>query len=147
VLLTGLSFMAFRAEKVGDNVFDDENLLQNGRSENFLLDSQLHLQTLAMRFSPNEVGIDQSDFVESLDTTHAVREELTGLQLAGDPSVGRLVVTTASFTPRDGNLLGNALCNIDLRSNAVDAHVCGVRRGDLESRKFASNAPPTKKRN
>ena len=83
-----------------------------------------------MRLRPNERSVDQPDFVQAPDFFEAEREQLSGLQFASDPVFRRLQVSIAILAPLKAIFADNSLRDIDLGSNAIDAHVGGIG-GDI----------------
>lgn len=129
--------MAIRAEKISDNVFNDENLLQDGRGENFLLDGEFDLDSLGMRLSPYKVGIDKLHLVHLTNATQAVAEKLLTFKCDGQPTARRLMITATTFAPLDCDLFGDSLCDVNLAADAIHAHVGCIWRRNHSTAKTA----------
>lgn len=61
--------------------------------------------------------------VEAPNFLDTESEQLLALQLRMHPMLGRLQIATALLAPNNGELLLDALSDVNLRANAVDAHV------------------------
>eukprot|EP00047_Mylnosiga_fluctuans_P011229 m.20129 g.20129 ORF g.20129 m.20129 type:complete len:556 (+) comp3504_c0_seq1:1194-2861(+) len=128
----GLAAVARVAHLVRDDVLDHKDLLQHGAGEDLLLNGQLDLQALRVGLGPDEPGIDETDLVEALETLEAEGEKLARLELALHPRARRVEVAAASAAVVDRHLLRDALADVDLGADAVDAH-CGRVRRDLQT--------------
>ena len=88
----GLDASAVVAHLSRDDVLDDERLLQDGPRDDFCLNGELHLDSLRVGFSPDELGVDQPHLGERLELLQAERHQLAGLEAAAHPLVRRVQV-------------------------------------------------------
>lgn len=92
------------------------------------MDSQLDFDSSAVRFRPNESGIDQTHFVETFKFLQAQRQELARFECCGNPDSGRLEITFAVSAKMNMHLLWDSFSNVNFVANAVDTHVCSIGR-------------------
>ena len=79
-----------------------------------------------MRLCPNKPSIDEFHLVEAFDSLQAKCEEFLGFWVGLDPVLGWLKISTARLAPENGDLLLNALGDIYLGADAINAHIGGV---------------------
>ena len=80
-----------------------------------------------MRLSPNKVGVDETNLVESFQPLETERHQLPRLERARDPLHGRVQVALAEPAEVEDDLLGDVLGDVDLGAEAGDARVGRVR--------------------
>lgn len=134
VLGSCLYLVAIRAKQIGDNILNDEHLLEDSGSEDFLLDGQLDLNTLRVRFGPHKVGVNQFHLVNLTHAAQAKAEQLFAFESDCQPTARWFMVTATSLTPLDGYLLGNTVRDVHLAANTVDTHVGRIRRRNLQEK-------------
>lgn len=84
-----------------------------------------------MRFRPQELGVDESDFGERFgDLLQTNTEEILGFQSGGLPVGGRSEPTLTSSTVVQVRLLRNAFCDVDGVSQTTDTHVGAIGLDD-----------------
>lgn len=83
-----------------------------------------------MGLCPNEPGIHEPHFLKAFEFLETEGQELSTLQLSIDPDVGRVEVPIAALAEMERCLLGNAISNVNVVADAVDAHVGGIRGND-----------------
>ena len=72
-----------------DEVLDLEDLLEDSRGEDLLLDRHGHAEPFRVGFCPDEVGVGEADLAEALELFEADGEELLGLGACEGPCSGR----------------------------------------------------------
>ena len=97
------------------------------RSSPFLLSPHLVTPLKTHRLGPQKLGVDQLDTLEGhSELLQTDREELAALEGAVHPR--RLATETKAATAPEDNLLAlDALRDVNLGTEAVDAHVGGIR--------------------
>lgn len=127
----GLKPRARLAEVVPNGVLDGVRLLEHSAVEDLGLNRELDFDTFGVGLGPDELGVLELDFVEVLEAFDAEGEELFGLPLGFDPSLGGLEVAAALGAVEDLDALLEAFGDVHFRAEAVDAHVgCVGRHGD-----------------
>ena len=127
--------LAVVALQVGHDELYLEGLLQHRVLLHFLLHRQLHFDTARVRLCPNERCVEQLDSLETLDLLEAEREQLRTLKLHSNPR--RSLVPVALSAMVELHVLGDALGDVDLTFEAIDASVGGIRE-----RHNTTNAAP-----
>ena len=120
-----VGLLAVVALEVHDHELDDEALLEERAVEHLLLDGQLDLDALGVGLGPDEARVDQLHSLEAVDVLEADGEELSRLECRVRP--GRAQVTIALSAVVHLQRLRDALSDVDLRLEAVDASVGLVR--------------------
>lgn len=87
--VVGITLCAIGALVVVLGVFDFEALLHDGAITDLRLHRDLNPDTSRMRLCPDEVGVDDAQFVQAAQFLQAERQKLSGFGLGDDPGVGR----------------------------------------------------------
>ena len=119
---------AVLAMLIGDDVFDNKDLLENGSSKDLFLYGKLELDPAGMRLCPNETGIHQTNLAEAAKFLETEGEQLLTLKLGLDPDTWRLQIALAAAAKVHGSLLRDAFGDVHLIADAVNAHVGRVWR-------------------
>mmetsp|Transcript_1013 Transcript_1013/g.2515 ORF Transcript_1013/g.2515 Transcript_1013/m.2515 type:complete len:539 (+) Transcript_1013:278-1894(+) len=122
----GVGAVAVQAHERLHDVLHLERLLQDGAVQDLLLHRQLGLQPSRVRLRPDERRVNELDLLQPLGALYAKGEQLLGLQVRAHPVLGRLQVAVALLAPQHADLLLDALRDVHLGLDAVDAHVGGV---------------------
>lgn len=107
--------------------FDDEDLLKDGRGKDFLLHSQLYLDSPGVRLCPDEVRIDELHLRKAFEALQEVTQQLLRFILCEYPGVRRAQISSAMAAEEDGQLLRDSLCYVHLPSDTIYAHVRWIR--------------------
>ena len=103
-VVLGLSSVTVRTHLVGHSVLHHEGLLEDGPAHHLGLHLQLHLQPLAVGLRPQEVGVDQLDFAETLQLLETEGHQLPALQSCLDPLLWRLEISLTEPAELNGHL-------------------------------------------
>lgn len=115
-----------------DDELDLIGLLDDGVVEELFLQSQLELQALGVRLSPEELGVGQVELSEALDLLETDSHELARLEGGACPELWGLEIAIALGAVDQDVLLDQITSDVDVRLNAADAHV-GRVFGDDET--------------
>lgn len=80
-----------------------------------------------MRLCPHEPRVDEFYFLQPFDALYAKRQQFFGLQIRANPVFRRLQVTFALRAVLHRRFFRDALGDVHLRSDALDAHPSRVR--------------------
>mmetsp|Transcript_80799 Transcript_80799/g.142391 ORF Transcript_80799/g.142391 Transcript_80799/m.142391 type:complete len:420 (+) Transcript_80799:520-1779(+) len=110
-------------------------LLDDGAGEYLLLHCQLHLQTLGVGLGPDEGGVHEMHLLQPFDSLQAEGQQLLGLQRSHQPVLRRVEVPLTVLAELHGALLADALCDVDVRLHAANAHVgrVGLHAGPADT--------------
>lgn len=109
---------------VGDNDFEDKGLLQDGGGEGFLLDGDLDFDAFAVRFGPDEAGVDEANLAQTLQASQAQGHQFLRFQGTSEPLHRWLQVTITVTAALDGYLFRDSLGNVHLGTDTAHAHIC-----------------------
>ena len=119
-VILGLRSVTVRTHLIGHSELHHEGLLEDGPAHHLGLHLQLHLQPLAVGLRPQEVGVDQLDFVETLQLLQTESHQLPALQSCLDPLLWRLEISLTEPAELDGHLqtgsevkVSRELCNFN----------------------------------
>lgn len=90
------SLLAVVALQIIHYELNHEVLLKECSIHNFLLHSELDLESPGVRFSVEESSVYQLDLLEALDMVETEREQLRGLKLAGLPGRAQVAVALSA---------------------------------------------------
>ena len=116
-----VGFCALGALLRGDDVDNLETLLEQDALGDRVLDGQLDAYPPRVGLGPYEAGVDDADFVQSLELLQAQGQHLSGLGGRDDPAGGWKVPSVAVTAELEVGLALNALGNIDRELDAVVA--------------------------
>jgi hypothetical protein len=121
-------FLTILALLVKDNEFNRESLLDGDVINNFLLNSQLNLNSSRVRFSPDETGIKKLNLVQSSDSSKTQGQKFFRFKFSMNP--WRSEVSFAGSAEVENSLLGNTTSNISVTTNTLETDVgaCRSRR-------------------
>ena len=85
----GREFSAVRTLPVLYKVLDLEDLFQDCRGEDFLLDCHRDAQAFGMWFCPNEMRIGQPNFVQPFEFLETYRQQFLRFRAGNGPARGR----------------------------------------------------------
>ena len=103
-VILGLSPVTVRTHLISHSELHHEGLLEDGPAHHLCLHLQLHLQPLAVGLRPQEVGVDQLDFVETLQSLQTKSHQLPALQGCLDPLLRRLEISLTETAELNGHL-------------------------------------------
>ena len=103
-VILGFSSVTVRTHLIGHSELHHEGLLEDRPAHHLCLHLQLNLQPLTVGLRPQEVGVDQLDFVETLQLLQTEGHQLPALQGCLDPLLWRLEISLTEPTELNGHL-------------------------------------------
>lgn len=130
--MVGKALHAVRTLLCRNHVLHLEGLLDNRALESLLLDRDLDLDTPRVGFSPDETGIDDSDFGQATESAQTDRQQLLRLRSSHNPAVRWLQPSLAVLASMESGFALNALGDVDGELHTVLTQ-CASRCGSINS--------------
>ena len=138
-VVLGLRSVTVWAHLIGHAVLHHEGLLEDGTAHHLRLHLQLHLQPLAVRLRPEERGVDQLDFIETLQLLQTESHQFSALEGGLDPLLGRLQVSLTEPAELDGHLQQGACQQSALLTFMAKVHLLWDSFSDVNLNSQTSN--------